>query len=74
MPQTLNQIKPGNRCRIEGWSSTMSDRLLELGLIPGSLIDVVRKAPLGDPVAYKVKNCHLAISKREAAKIYVSLV
>ena len=74
MPLKLSEIKPGNSCRVVGWSSNLSDRLLELGLIPGSSIEVIRKAPFGDPVAYKVKNCQLAISGVEAAHIYVQIL
>ena len=74
MPLTLSEIKPGNSCRVVGWSSNLSDRLLELGLIPGSMIDVIRKAPFGDPVVYKVKNCQLAISRVDAARIFVRVL
>ncbi len=74
MPLKLSEIKPGNRCRVVGWSSNLSDRLLELGLIPGSSIDVIRKAPFGDPIAYRVKNCQLAISRIEAAHIFVQIL
>ncbi len=68
---TLSEIKPGGCCQVTGWSSQLSDRLLELGLLPGTFIEVVRTAPFGDPVAYKVKNCQLAIGRAEAVHIYV---
>jgi len=68
---TLSDIKPGRSCQVTGWSSQLSDRLLELGLLPGTLIEVIRTAPFGDPVAYKVKNCQLAIGRAQAVHIYV---
>ena len=68
---TLSEIKPGSSCQVTGWSSQLSDRLLELGLLPGTLIEVVRTAPFGDPVAYKVKNCQLAIARADTVHIYV---
>ncbi len=68
---TLSEIKPGRSCQVTGWSSQLSNRLLELGLLPGTLIEVVRTAPFGDPVAYKVKNCQLAIARADTVHIYV---
>ena len=72
MRKTLNEIKPGRSCQVVGWSSQLSNRFLELGLLPGTLIEVVRTAPFGDPVAYKVRNCQLAIGRADAAHIFVN--
>ena len=68
---TLCDVKPGRNCQVVGWSPQLSERLLELGLLPGTLIEVVRTAPFGDPVAYRVKNCQLAIGRADAAHIFV---
>ena len=69
---TLCDIKPGRNCQVVGWSPQLSDRFLELGLLPGTLIEVIRTAPFGDPVAYRVKNCQLAIGRADAALIFVN--
>ena len=46
-------------------------RLLEMGMTVGARIEVVRFAPLGDPVDIKVRGYHLSIRKHEAAGIFV---
>ena len=46
-------------------------RLLELGLVAGTPIEVVRFAPLGDPVEIKVRGYHLTLRKHEAEQILV---
>jgi len=46
-------------------------RLLELGVVRGETITLVRSAPLGDPLEYTVKGYHLSLRQREAATITV---
>jgi Fe2+ transport system protein FeoA len=47
-------------------------RLLEMGMTPHAEVQVVRFAPLGDPVDIKVRGYHLSIRKHEAAGILVA--
>lgn len=44
-------------------------RLLELGLVPGTPVRVVRRAPLGDPLELAVRGGRLSLRAREAASI-----
>ncbi|MFZ4817473.1 MAG: FeoA family protein [Limisphaerales bacterium] len=46
-------------------------RLMEMGLLPGTPLELVRFAPLGDPVEIKLRNYHLSLRKLEAEKIFV---
>jgi len=46
-------------------------RLLEMGLLVGTPIELVRFAPLGDPVEIKVRGYHLTLRKKEAEQIWV---
>ena len=46
-------------------------RLLEMGLLVGTLVQLVRFAPLGDPVEIKVRGYHLTLRKQEAEQIWV---
>jgi len=46
-------------------------RLLEMGLLVGTPVELVRFAPLGDPVEIKVRGYHLTLRKREAEQIWV---
>ena len=46
-------------------------RLLEMGLLVGTPVELVRFAPLGDPVEIKVRGYHLSLRRHEAEQIWV---
>jgi len=46
-------------------------RLLDIGLVPGSKVEVVRVAPLGDPFEYRIKGALISLRRHEANKILV---
>jgi ferrous iron transport protein A len=46
-------------------------RLMEMGLVVGSQVALVRFAPLGDPIDIKVRGYHLTLRKHEAEQIWV---
>jgi len=46
---------------------------MEMGLVPGASISVVRTAPLGDPLQIKIRDYQLALRRTEAEMINVSL-
>jgi ferrous iron transport protein A len=46
-------------------------RLMEMGLVIGTPVELVRFAPLGDPVEIKVRGYHLTLRKHEAEQIWV---
>lgn len=47
-------------------------RLMELGLVPGTEIVVIRRAPLGDPLEISVRGVHLSLRRSEARRINVT--
>ncbi len=47
-------------------------RLLEMGLLGGTPVQLVRFAPMGDPVEIKVRGYHLTLRKQEAEQILVT--
>lgn len=70
---TLDNLKIGQCCRIvkiqnEG---TIRRRLLDLGLIPGTIVEAILVSPFHDPVAYKIKNATIAIRKCDSKNIIV---
>jgi len=70
----LSQIQTGQIVqivRIAGQSS-FRRRLMELGLVPGTRVELVRVAPLGDPVELLVRGASLSIRKAEAGVIEVA--
>jgi ferrous iron transport protein A len=46
-------------------------RLMELGLVPGTRVEVLRRAPLGDPIELRLREIHLSLRRSEAAFIHV---
>ena len=48
-------------------------RLMELGLVPGTRVEVVGIAPLGDPLELLVRGCSLSIRRTEAEVVNVAL-
>ncbi len=47
-------------------------RLMELGLLPGTAIRLIRRAPLGDPIEITVRGVHLSLRRSEACQIHVT--
>lgn len=45
---------------------------MEMGLLPGTSVRVVRVAPLGDPIELRVRNYSLSVRRAEAARIAVN--
>lgn len=58
--------------RVDG-ARAFRRRLLELGLVPGTEVEVVRVAPLGDPIELVARGCFLSIRKEDAAAIEVAV-
>jgi ferrous iron transport protein A len=46
-------------------------RLMEMGLLVGTSVELIRFAPMGDPVEIKVRGYHLTLRKQEAEQIWV---
>jgi ferrous iron transport protein A len=70
----LSELAPGESgviARIHG-DGAIARRLMELGLVPGTHVEVVRHAPLGDPVELRVRRVHLSIRRSEANHIRVA--
>ena len=59
--------------RITG-AGSFRRRLMELGLVPGTRVELVRVAPLGDPLELLVRGASLSIRKAEASAIEVQAV
>jgi ferrous iron transport protein A len=73
---SLNQAYTGSRIRIEslGLEGVMRRRLLDLGFVPGAVVEVVRKSPLGDPIAFRVSQTTIALRMEESSKILGELI
>jgi len=69
----LSTLKPGERAVVVRVDipPDQRGRLMEMGLLPGTPLELVRFAPLGDPVEIKLRNYHLSLRRLEAEKIQV---
>ncbi len=69
----LNQLKKGEKAKINKVECTgeLKKRLTEMGVIKGAAVEVLKVAPLGDPIEISVKGYNLSVRKSEAKKILV---
>ncbi|WP_445487981.1 FeoA family protein [Niallia sp. 03133] len=73
---TLNQGKEGHIIRITELllEGVMRRRLLDLGFVPGAIVNVMKKSPLGDPIAFRVSQTTIALRKEESSQIQGELM
>lgn len=69
----LASLRPGDRAVVVGVDvpGGVGRRLLDLGFVPGTALQVIRRAPLGDPVAYEIRGSRICLRASEAQKIRV---
>jgi ferrous iron transport protein A len=65
------QLQPKRTYKIVGFSGEIApayrQKLLSLGMLPGSSFDVVRVAPLGDPIEIKTRRVSLVLRRKDLA-------
>lgn len=69
----LDEVQPGRRVKVvhlkgRGLSRR---RLLAVGMVPGAIVEVLRMAPLDDPVEYRVKGTDYSIRRCDAHLVVV---
>lgn len=69
--RTLDQLRPGERGVVQSLNGedTLHQRMQEMGVIEGADVEVIRFAPLGDPMEILVQGYHLSLRKAEAALV-----
>jgi ferrous iron transport protein A len=72
-PQSLTSLAFGTTATVAElrMPPASRSRLMEMGLIVGTPVELVRFAPLGDPVEIKVRGYNLTLRKHEAEQILV---
>ena len=72
---TLKEGISGQRFKITGLDdSPLKNRLMTMGMVPGTEVTVLRSAPLGDPMAVRLRSYHLALRRDDAEKIRVEQI
>ena len=71
--KNLLQLKPGQSGLIYGMAggSDLKRRLIDMGIIPGTEIQICKVAPLGDPMELTVRGYELSVRKADAEMIEV---
>lgn len=71
--RTLALLSPGDRAVVRGILAEheFAMRLMELGLVPGTEVALIRRAPFGDPLELAVRGSHFSIRRAEAERIHV---
>jgi Fe2+ transport system protein FeoA len=72
--RSLSELEVGESGRVVAVDGDrqVKRRLLEMGLLPGTRVDVVRVAPLGDPVELRLRGYALSIRRVEASRIQIT--
>ncbi len=72
---TLNVLKPGQEGTVVslGEKGPMKRRIMDMGVTPGTLIKVIKVAPLGDPIEVNIRGYELSLRKSEAEHIQVEI-
>ena len=73
--ERLSALKLGERATVIGISSACRGserrRLLDLGVIPGSIIEAEMRSPSGDPIAYNIRGALIALRGEQAELIHI---
>jgi Fe2+ transport system protein FeoA len=72
---TLDTTPYGRRARVVSVAGdgAVALRLMQMGVVPGVPISVVKSAPLGDPIQVRVRDYDLALRRIEAQTITVAI-
>lgn len=72
--QCLSTFQPGQMGRICGYlpgKAAYRQRLLSMGLTPNTSFQLVRRAPMGDPIQLRIRNFSLSLRLKEAQILLV---
>ncbi len=70
----LTNLPIGARAKVVAvnGNNAITKRLMEMGVVPGVSVRVIKSAPFGDPLEIRLRGYHLAMRRNEAEAIEVS--
>ena len=75
MHTTLNILKKGEKAIIKDFDiDAVPLKLLEMGCLPGNVVELLQIAPFGDPLYLNINGSHVAIRIETAKEIEVDLI
>jgi len=71
----LSELLPGERGVIRKMKNkgALRRRLMDMGFVYGTPVELEKEAPLGDPVDILIKGCHVSIRKEEAQNVLIEV-
>lgn len=71
----LSQLAPGQSGIIDQiiGEDALASRLMEMGLLDGEPIEVIGRAPMGDPTEYALRGYRISLRRNESDRVEVSL-
>ena len=75
MIKRLDELEPGDGGVVVNLvgSGPLLRRLVDMGLVIGTRVKVLRRSPLGDPVEFEVRGYNLSLRKEEARHVFVEV-
>lgn len=75
MSTTISHLKKGEKALIKEFDvEDIPLKLLEMGCLPGNIVEIIQIAPFGDPLYLNINGAHLAIRLETAAVIEVEMI
>ncbi len=75
MQTTIANLKKGEKALIKDFDADVIPlKLLEMGCLPGNMVELLQIAPFGDPLFLDINGSHLAIRLETARDIEVELI
>ncbi|WP_425802192.1 FeoA family protein [Desulfitobacterium sp. Sab5] len=76
MSCSLTQLLPGEKARVKTVldQGVLRRRMMDMGLVPGTEVEVIRSAPWGGPMQIRIKGYFLAMRRTECEKIIVERI
>ncbi|MFV8341493.1 FeoA family protein [Flavobacterium sp. XS2P39] len=75
MQTTINSLKKGEKAIIKDFDiDTVPLKLLEMGCLPGNLVELLQIAPFGDPLYLNINGSYVAIRVETAKEIEVDII
>ncbi len=74
--KTLFDMRPGQKAvvkKVHG-EGNLRRRILDMGILRGTELEMIKKAPLGDPIEFKVKGYDLSLRQSEASLVEVEVL
>lgn len=70
---TLNELEPGESCKVSevGGTGALRQHFLDMGIIPGAKMTLIKVAPMGDPLEFRLHHYELTLRLADAERIII---